>query len=250
MAVVLERSAQHRGRLDQEAEALLVALPLELGFAPGGDVAGDAQHPHRHPVGVPVHLAHGKQPVHRAIGPHHTQLGLVAAALFDGSRDRLADELTIVGVHPDEERLERALELVGREAEQALDVLRPHQLVRGDVPVPDADAPGVDGELEPLFGHSARGQVDEAGDDQLGFSRPSRDRDGLIPQPPPLTVGKRDADEQLLPLTGAQRGRRRLLLEPEVAARLVGGPPPFANGAAPLISAKLSPISSSAAGLA
>ena len=48
--LVLERRAQHRRRLDEEAEPLLVALAFELGLAPGGDVASDPQHAHRRAV--------------------------------------------------------------------------------------------------------------------------------------------------------------------------------------------------------
>ena len=200
--LVLERCVQHRRRLDEEAEALLVALPFELRFAAGGDVASDSHHAHRRSVDVAVDLSHRQKPVHGAVRPQHPQLGLVVPTPLHRGRDRLAHGLTIVGVHPIEEGVERALELAGPKAEQSLHVLRPRQVVREDAPVPDPNASGFDRELEPLLRLSARGQVDEARDHQLGSPRLSPDRDGLVPQPATLAIGKGDADEQLLGLAG------------------------------------------------
>jgi hypothetical protein len=88
-------------------------------------------------------------PVHGAVGPDHPRLVLAGLAAGRGRRDRVPEAGAIVGVHALDEGIEGRRRLVGRDAGERGQRVRPAQLAAGHVHAERARASGVEhqGEL-------------------------------------------------------------------------------------------------------
>ena len=131
-----------------------------------GDVLSGAEHPDRGTIGRPDHLAVGERPPRRAVRADHAKLrGVWLAARARSTSDWT--RCTIVGMNMRHEPLERRLELLGTETEDAIQLVRPLDRISPDVPPPAADVRQALRFAQPtlsiahrFLGAPARGDVD------------------------------------------------------------------------------------------
>ena len=109
---------------------LLRLAQLILEVAPVRDVLHGADHADGAAVGVVNDVGELVDPAHRPVGAHDPVLDVVALARFPRRAARRAHDVALVGVNELVERRRGAGELPRRQAEDALRLVRPAEMIR------------------------------------------------------------------------------------------------------------------------
>src|SRR5262245_26899966 len=109
-----------------------------------GDVHANADHSRRLTVFVREHLALAVHPAKAARARSTAKLGLVVGARFDAATDGDEHALAIVGVNHRLVSFEGASKAARSKTMDGLEVLRPPDLTRSDVPFPASHLAGLE----------------------------------------------------------------------------------------------------------
>ncbi len=155
-------------------------LFLVQGFRQGadlGDVAVDADHPHRTVVLVARQRGDRPQVANLAVGADDTELAVEFLQPADGALQLAQHAVVILGMQARLPLLHRGLPGTAADAVQVEHAEIPVQAVARQVPLPDADLPGVGGQLDPFgealalqLGTLATVDILHLGDEVLGDS--------------------------------------------------------------------------------